>query len=64
MTLNLSMPTVTELKPRIMVVGVGGAGGNAVNNMINLKLDGVDFLVGRCLLTAGWAGVKHHQRQE
>lgn len=34
-----------ELKPRITVVGVGGAGGNAVNNMIRLKLQGVDFVV-------------------
>jgi len=35
----------TELTPRIKVVGVGGAGGNAVNNMITSQLDGVDFLV-------------------
>jgi cell division protein FtsZ len=33
-----------DLKPRILVVGVGGAGGNAVNNMIRSKLEGVDFL--------------------
>ena len=45
MTINLSMPTVSELKPRIAVVGVGGAGGNAVNNMINAQLEGVDFVV-------------------
>ncbi|MGV6802492.1 MAG: cell division protein FtsZ [bacterium] len=45
MPLNLSVPTVTELKPRITVVGVGGAGGNAVNNMIESQLDGVEFLV-------------------
>ena len=45
MTINLSMPSVTELKPRISVVGVGGAGGNAVNNMINAELEGVDFVV-------------------
>jgi cell division protein FtsZ len=45
MAINLSLPTVTELKPRITVVGVGGAGGNAVNNMINAKLEGVDFVV-------------------
>ena len=45
MTINLSMPSVTELKPRISVVGVGGAGGNAVNNMINAQLEGVDFVV-------------------
>jgi cell division protein FtsZ len=34
MTINLKMPDIRELKPRITVFGVGGAGGNAVNNMI------------------------------
>ena len=46
MTLNLSLPpTDEELRPRITVIGVGGAGGNAVNNMIRSNLEGVDFLV-------------------
>ncbi|QIE47239.1 cell division protein FtsZ [Pseudohalocynthiibacter aestuariivivens] len=45
MTLNLTMPGREELKPRITVFGVGGAGGNAVNNMIEKELDGVDFVV-------------------
>ncbi|NNK78636.1 MAG: cell division protein FtsZ [Litoreibacter sp.] len=45
MTLNLRMPEQTDLKPRITVFGVGGAGGNAVNNMIEKALDGVDFVV-------------------
>ena len=45
MTLNLSMPGQEDLKPRITVFGVGGAGGNAVNNMIEKQLDGVDFVV-------------------
>ena len=45
MTLNLSMPSHEELKPRITVFGVGGAGGNAVNNMIEQQLDGVEFVV-------------------
>ena len=45
MTLNLTMPGQDELKPRITVFGVGGAGGNAVNNMIDKALDGVDFVV-------------------
>ena len=46
MTLNLSMPdTGAELKPRITVFGVGGAGGNAVNNMIEQALDGCEFVV-------------------
>ena len=45
MTLNLRMPEVADLKPRITVFGVGGAGGNAVNNMIEQDLQGVDFVV-------------------
>ena len=45
MTINLKMPELRELKPRIMVCGVGGAGGNAVNNMIVSGLVGVDFIV-------------------
>ncbi len=45
MTINLKAPELRELKPRIMVCGVGGAGGNAVNNMIASGLAGVDFIV-------------------
>ena len=47
MTLNLTVPqsTHTDFSPRITVVGVGGGGTNAVNNMIALGLDGVEFLV-------------------
>ncbi|MEP3345663.1 MAG: cell division protein FtsZ [Litoreibacter sp.] len=45
MTLNLRMPEQADLKPRITVFGVGGAGGNAVNNMIEKELDGVEFVV-------------------
>ena len=45
MTINLKVPDLTELKPRITVFGVGGAGGNAVNNMINAGLEGVQFVV-------------------
>jgi cell division protein FtsZ len=45
MTINLKMPDLTELKPRITVFGVGGAGGNAVNNMIHAGLQGVEFVV-------------------
>ncbi len=45
MTLNLTMPDEADLKPRITVFGVGGAGGNAVNNMIAKELEGVDFVV-------------------
>jgi cell division protein FtsZ len=47
MTLNLTMPshTHTDFSPRITVVGVGGGGTNAVNNMVSMGLDGVEFLV-------------------
>ncbi|MBP1883311.1 cell division protein FtsZ [Sinorhizobium mexicanum] len=45
MTINLQKPDITELKPRITVFGVGGGGGNAVNNMITAGLQGVDFVV-------------------
>lgn len=45
MAIALSAPRATELKPRIVVFGVGGAGGNAVNNMIEAHLEGVEFVV-------------------
>ncbi|MBC8036843.1 MAG: cell division protein FtsZ [Rhizobiales bacterium] len=45
MTINLTVPDLLDLKPRITVFGVGGAGGNAVNNMIESRLDGVEFVV-------------------
>jgi cell division protein FtsZ len=45
MTINLKIPDIHEMKPRITVFGVGGAGGNAVNNMISAGLQGVDFVV-------------------
>lgn len=46
MTINLHLPTHTDtLKPKITVIGVGGAGGNAVNNMIAANLEGVDFVM-------------------
>src|ERR1700744_228990 len=45
MAIHLSAPAATELKPRIVVFGVGGAGGNAVNNMIEAGLEGVEFVV-------------------
>ena len=46
MAISLSAPRATELKPRIVVFGIGGAGGNAVNNMIDAGLEGVEFVVG------------------
>ena len=45
MALNLTFPEQEDLKPRITVFGVGGAGGNAVNNMIAKELEGVEFVV-------------------
>ncbi len=45
MTMNISTPETRELKPRITVLGIGGAGGNAVNNMIGARLEGVSFFV-------------------
>ena len=46
MTLNLSLPQDPfDIRPKITVIGVGGAGGNAVNNMIRSKLEGVEFLI-------------------
>src|SRR5580698_2633098 len=45
MPINLKAPKLKELKPHIMVCGVGGAGGNAINNMIASGLSGVDFVV-------------------
>jgi len=45
MSINISVPPTHELKPRITVIGVGGAGCNAVNNMIASHLEGVEFVV-------------------
>ncbi|MCB1367260.1 MAG: cell division protein FtsZ [Rhodobacteraceae bacterium] len=45
MTLNLRMPETQDLRPKITVFGVGGAGGNAVNNMIEKALEGAEFVV-------------------
>ncbi|MFQ5346681.1 MAG: cell division protein FtsZ [Rhodothalassiaceae bacterium] len=45
MTIELSTPELTELHPRITVMGVGGAGSNAVNNMIRSELQGINFVV-------------------
>jgi cell division protein FtsZ len=45
MAINLKMPETKDLRPKITVLGVGGAGGNAVNNMIEAGLEGVEFVV-------------------
>jgi cell division protein FtsZ len=44
MTINIKGPELRELKPRILVIGVGGAGGNAINSMIDAGLEGVEFV--------------------
>ena len=44
MSINPELPKLTELKPRIVVIGVGGAGGNAINNMIASGLEGVEYV--------------------
>ncbi len=45
MSINIGPPSVEELRPRITVIGVGGAGGNAIANMIDAEIEGVDFIV-------------------
>ncbi|WP_338466436.1 cell division protein FtsZ [Novosphingobium sp. ZN18A2] len=45
MSINIGPPSIDELRPRITVIGVGGAGGNAIANMIDAKIEGVDFVV-------------------
>ena len=44
MTINFKVPEIKELKPRILVLGVGGAGGNAINRMIQSGMNGVEFI--------------------
>ena len=48
MTINFKAPEIKELQPRLLVMGVGGAGGNAINEMIENNLQGVEFIA--CLL--------------
>lgn len=45
MSINIGPPSVEELRPRITVIGVGGAGGNAIANMIAAEIEGVDFII-------------------
>ena len=44
MTINFKVPEIKELQPRLLVMGVGGAGGNAINEMIDNNLQGVEFI--------------------
>ncbi len=69
MSLKISMPQPDmDLKPRITVVGVGGAGGNAVNNMIRSNLSGVEFLVAntdaQALEMSSWLSEAFRDRPE
>ena len=63
MSIKLQLPTMTELKPRITVVGVGGAGGNAINNMIATGLEGVDFVAANTDAQALAASSAEHRIQ-
>jgi cell division protein FtsZ len=45
MSINIGPPATDDLRPKIMVIGVGGAGGNAIANMIAAEIEGVDFIV-------------------
>ena len=44
MTINFKAPEIKELQPRLLVLGVGGAGGNAINEMIENNMHGVEFI--------------------
>lgn len=63
MSLKLQLPDVTDLKPRISVVGVGGAGGNAINNMITAGVDGVEFIAANTDAQALAASNAEHRLQ-
>jgi cell division protein FtsZ len=63
MSIKLQLPKLTDLKPRITVVGVGGAGCNAINNMINAGLNGVDFVVANTDAQALAASSAEHRLQ-
>ena len=45
MSINIGPASTDELRPKIMVIGVGGAGGNAIANMMQAQIEGVDFIV-------------------
>jgi cell division protein FtsZ len=63
MSINLQVPQLTDLKPRITVIGVGGAGCNAINNMIAAGLNGVDFVVANTDAQALAASSTEHRLQ-
>ncbi|MGD9784711.1 MAG: cell division protein FtsZ [Hyphomicrobiaceae bacterium] len=63
MSIKLQLPTLTDLRPRITVMGVGGAGCNAVNNMIAAGLSGVEFVVANTDAQALTASSAEHRLQ-
>ncbi len=63
MSIKLQLPKLTDLKPRISVIGVGGAGCNAINNMIGAGLNGVDFVVANTDAQALAASSAEHRLQ-
>lgn len=63
MSIKLQLPTVTDLRPRLTVIGVGGAGCNAVNNMIAAGLTGVEFVVANTDAQALAASSAEHRLQ-
>jgi cell division protein FtsZ len=63
MSIKLQLPKLTDLKPRITVIGVGGAGCNAINNMIGSGLNGVDFVVANTDAQALAASSAEHRLQ-
>ena len=63
MSINIGPPAIEELRPRITVIGVGGAGGNAIANMIAAEIEGVDFVVANTDAQALNSSVAEHRIQ-
>ena len=63
MSINIGPPSVEELRPRITVIGIGGAGGNAIANMIESEIEGVDFIVANTDAQALNSSVAEHRIQ-
>ena len=63
MSINIGPPAIEELRPRITVIGVGGAGGNAIGNMIRAEIEGVDFVVANTDAQALNTAVAEHRIQ-
>ena len=63
MTIRTQLPGLTDLKPKLTVIGVGGAGCNAINNMIASGLMGVDFIVANTDAQALAASSAQHKLQ-